>query len=95
MTSEPVLLPRLQFAVTVGFHILWPAYTIGVSGFIAIVNFLQLLSGVASATPRSPPSSDTRRLSMATSRANCQRELPRAVRTASSRCLSIERAISR
>lgn len=47
MTSEPVLLSRIQFAVTVGFHILWPAYTIGVSGFIAIVSALWLRTGNA------------------------------------------------
>jgi cytochrome d ubiquinol oxidase subunit I len=27
------MLSRLQFAFTIGFHILWPAYTIGVCGF--------------------------------------------------------------
>jgi cytochrome bd ubiquinol oxidase subunit I len=35
-----VLLSRVQFDLTIGFHILWPAYTIGVSGFIVIVNAL-------------------------------------------------------
>src|SRR6185437_14784416 len=30
MTSDTVLLSRLQFAWTIGYHILWPAYTIGI-----------------------------------------------------------------
>jgi cytochrome d ubiquinol oxidase subunit I len=29
MTLDTVTLSRLQFAFTVGFHILWPAYSIG------------------------------------------------------------------
>jgi cytochrome bd ubiquinol oxidase subunit I len=39
---DSVLLSRLQFAWTIGYHILWPAYTIGVSGFIVLVNALWL-----------------------------------------------------
>ncbi len=39
---DTVLLSRLQFAWTIGYHILWPAYTIGVSGFIVLVNALWL-----------------------------------------------------
>jgi cytochrome bd ubiquinol oxidase subunit I len=42
MTGDTVLLSRLQFAWTIGYHILWPAYTIGVSGFIVLLNFLWL-----------------------------------------------------
>lgn len=42
MSADPVLVSRIQFAFTVGFHILWPAYTIGVSGFIVILNILWL-----------------------------------------------------
>jgi cytochrome bd ubiquinol oxidase subunit I len=30
MTGSALLLSRAQFAFTIGFHILWPAYTIGV-----------------------------------------------------------------
>jgi cytochrome bd-type quinol oxidase subunit 1 len=33
VSSVAVMLSRLQFAFTIGFHILWPAYTIGVCGF--------------------------------------------------------------
>jgi cytochrome d ubiquinol oxidase subunit I len=42
---DTVLLSRLQFAWTIGYHILWPAYTIGISGFIVIVNALWLVTG--------------------------------------------------
>src|SRR5437763_13342979 len=42
MTADGLLLARAQFAFTIGFHILWPAYTIGLSGFIVILNILWL-----------------------------------------------------
>ena len=45
MTDTGLLLSRVQFAFTIGFHILWPAYTIGVSGFIVVVNALWLRTG--------------------------------------------------
>ncbi len=45
MTLDGVMLARAQFAFTVGFHILWPAYTIGVSGFIVILDVLWLKTG--------------------------------------------------
>ena len=38
MTPDSVLLSRLQFAWTIGYHILWPAYTIGISGFIVLLS---------------------------------------------------------
>jgi cytochrome d ubiquinol oxidase subunit I len=38
MSLDAVFLSRLQFAFTIGYHILWPAYTIGISGFIVILN---------------------------------------------------------
>jgi cytochrome bd ubiquinol oxidase subunit I len=41
---DTVLLSRLQFAWTIGYHILWPAYTIGISGFIVILNAAWLLT---------------------------------------------------
>lgn len=47
MPSDTVLLSRLQFAWTIGYHILWPAYTIGISGFIVILNALWLKTGRA------------------------------------------------
>ena len=45
MSFDTVLLSRLQFAWTIGYHILWPAYTIGISGFIVIVNAAWLATG--------------------------------------------------
>jgi cytochrome d ubiquinol oxidase subunit I len=45
MMLDPLLIARAQFAVTIGFHILWPAYTIGVSGFIAILSLRWLRTG--------------------------------------------------
>lgn len=42
---DTLLLSRLQFAWTIGYHILWPAYTIGISGFIVIVELLWLVTG--------------------------------------------------
>jgi cytochrome d ubiquinol oxidase subunit I len=47
MNLDTVLLSRLQFAVTIGYHILWPAYTIGISGFIVILNLFWLRTGNA------------------------------------------------
>jgi cytochrome bd ubiquinol oxidase subunit I len=40
-----LLLSRLQFAFTVGFHILWPSYSIGSASFIAFLNALWLKTG--------------------------------------------------
>ncbi|MDB5603532.1 MAG: Cytochrome bd ubiquinol oxidase, subunit [Bradyrhizobium sp.] len=45
MTATGLLLARAQFAFTIGFHILWPAYTIGVSGFIVLIHVLWLWTG--------------------------------------------------
>ena len=47
MSADGLLFSRLQFAFTIGYHILWPAYTIGVSGFIVVVNILWLRTGQA------------------------------------------------
>ncbi len=44
MLSDTVLLSRLQFAWTIGYHILWPAYTIGISGFIVILSAAWLIT---------------------------------------------------
>ncbi|MGH6980962.1 MAG: cytochrome ubiquinol oxidase subunit I [Stellaceae bacterium] len=42
---DPVLLSRLQFAVTTLFHILWPVLTIGMSLFLLLMEALWLRSG--------------------------------------------------
>src|SRR5712675_685954 len=44
MSLDAVLLSRLQFAFTIGYHILWPAYTIGISGFIVLLGTLWLVT---------------------------------------------------
>lgn len=40
MTLDAVTLSRLQFAFTIAYHIMWPAYSIGIAGFIVLLNAL-------------------------------------------------------
>jgi cytochrome d ubiquinol oxidase subunit I len=42
---DPLLLSRIQFGVTIGFHILFPSLNIGLAGWIAILEFRWLRSG--------------------------------------------------
>jgi cytochrome d ubiquinol oxidase subunit I len=42
---DPVILARLQFAFTIGFHILWPAFTIGLASFVALLSGLWWRTG--------------------------------------------------
>jgi cytochrome d ubiquinol oxidase subunit I len=42
---DAVLLARLQFAFTIGFHILWPTFTIGLACFIALLSGLWWRTG--------------------------------------------------
>jgi len=42
---DPVFLARLQFAFTVSFHILFPAFTIGVASWLAVVEWRWLKTG--------------------------------------------------
>jgi cytochrome d ubiquinol oxidase subunit I len=44
-TIDAVLLARIQFAFTVSFHFLFPAFTIGLASFLAVLNALWLWSG--------------------------------------------------
>lgn len=37
---DPVILARFQFALTIGFHILWPTLTIGLACFVALLSGL-------------------------------------------------------
>jgi cytochrome d ubiquinol oxidase subunit I len=39
---DTITLSRIQFALTIGFHILWPAYSIGIACFVALLNALWL-----------------------------------------------------
>jgi cytochrome d ubiquinol oxidase subunit I len=45
MTDDPTLLARLQFAFTISFHIIFPAFTIGLSAFIATLLVLWRRTG--------------------------------------------------
>ena len=42
---DAVTLSRVQFGFTIGFHILWPAFTIGVASFVAFLSFLWWRTG--------------------------------------------------
>ncbi len=44
---DPVLLARFQFAFTVSFHIVFPALSIGLASFLAVLEGLWLLTGSA------------------------------------------------
>jgi cytochrome d ubiquinol oxidase subunit I len=41
---DPVLLARIQFAFTVSFHIIFPAFTIGLASFLAVLEGLWLIT---------------------------------------------------
>jgi cytochrome bd ubiquinol oxidase subunit I len=45
MDFDPVLLARLQFAFTIAFHIIFPAFTIGLSAYIATLEVMWLSTG--------------------------------------------------
>lgn len=45
MDLDPVLLSRIQFAFTISFHIIFPAFTIGLSGFLAVTEGIWLKTG--------------------------------------------------
>lgn len=45
MELDPVMLARIQFAFTISFHIIFPAFTIGLSAFITVLLLLWLRSG--------------------------------------------------
>ncbi len=47
MDLDPVLLARLQFAFSISFHILFPAFTIGLAAWIVVLEALWLKSGSA------------------------------------------------
>ena len=47
MDLDPVLLAQLQFAFSISFHILFPAFTIGLAAWIVVLEALWLTSGSA------------------------------------------------
>ena len=42
---DPILLARIQFAFTISFHIIFPAFTIGLASFLAITEWRWLATG--------------------------------------------------
>jgi cytochrome bd ubiquinol oxidase subunit I len=42
---DPVILARIQFAFTISFHIIFPAFTIGLASFLAVLEFRWLKTG--------------------------------------------------
>ncbi len=47
MDFDALTLARLQFAFTVSFHIIFPAFSIGLASYLAVLNGLSLLTGRA------------------------------------------------
>ncbi|MEO8241373.1 MAG: cytochrome ubiquinol oxidase subunit I [bacterium] len=45
MHFDPLLLARMQFAFTISFHIIFPAFSIGLASYLAMLNFLHLATG--------------------------------------------------
>ena len=45
---DPVLLARIQFAFTISFHILFPAFTIGLASWLAVLEWRWLSTGKSS-----------------------------------------------
>jgi cytochrome bd ubiquinol oxidase subunit I len=45
MECDPVFLSRLQFAFVISFHIIFPAFTIGLAAWLATIEGARLLSG--------------------------------------------------
>ena len=44
-TFDPIVLARAQFAFTVSFHFIFPAFSIGLASYLAVLNGLSLLTG--------------------------------------------------
>src|SRR5690606_3849726 len=44
MELDALILARLQFAFTIGFHIIFPAFTIGLASFLAVLEGLWLFT---------------------------------------------------
>src|ERR1700757_2755509 len=45
MDLNPLLLSRLQFAWVIGWHILMPAFTVGMAAYIAVLECLYVVTG--------------------------------------------------
>jgi cytochrome bd ubiquinol oxidase subunit I len=42
---DPLFLARVQFAFTVSYHIIFPAFTIGLASWLAVVEWRRLKTG--------------------------------------------------
>src|SRR5215472_7397658 len=47
MGLDPLLLSRLQFAFVITFHIIFPAFTIGLAAWLAVLEAVRLKTGSA------------------------------------------------
>ena len=45
MDLDPVLLSRIQFAFVISFHIIFPAFTIGLAAWLATIEEMRLATG--------------------------------------------------
>jgi cytochrome d ubiquinol oxidase subunit I len=45
MDATALLLPRMQFAFTISFHIIFPAFTIGLAAWLTLLEALHLKTG--------------------------------------------------
>src|SRR5262245_47369595 len=45
MDLDPVILSRIQFAFVIGFHIIFPAFTIGLAAWLATIEGAGLVTG--------------------------------------------------
>jgi cytochrome d ubiquinol oxidase subunit I len=45
MLFDPLILSRLQFAFVIAFHIIFPAFTVGLASYIAVLEGLYLARG--------------------------------------------------
>jgi cytochrome bd ubiquinol oxidase subunit I len=43
--GDTLLISRIQFAFTIGYHILWPAYSMGISGYIVLLSAMWVKTG--------------------------------------------------
>ena len=47
MELDPIILSRIQFAFVVSFHIIFPAFTIGLAAWLAVLEAAHLATGRA------------------------------------------------
>src|SRR5262245_18087017 len=45
MDFDPVMLSRIQFGFLISFHIIFPAFTIGLAAWLAVIDGVRLFTG--------------------------------------------------